>query len=90
MFDTLTLVAAEDAKDKSPGCGNPDIDISGLALPVPTLRDDKEALRKRFGAAPDQGMVRYAHEGKNAESTITEQSLVYRLREGRIGGVAFS
>lgn len=86
----VTFISTEEVSSDADKCDTPTVALAPLLLPVPTLKDGTEALEKRFGAAPQQGMVRYAHEQQGEQNTMVMQSLVYRLKDGRIDGIAFT
>ncbi|MDK1493760.1 hypothetical protein QN219_27600 [Sinorhizobium sp. 7-81] len=88
---TLTMVSTEETEERRDDCDKGQFDVSSWRLPVPTLGDSPHDLRQRFGNAPDEGIVRHAHEnpGGNAGAGIS-QSPVYRLKGGQIDGLAFS
>lgn len=86
----VTFISTEEVSDNADRCDTPTVALAPLLLPVPTLKDGTEALEKRFGAAPKQGMVRYSHEQPGEQNTTVMQSLVYRLKDGRIDGIAFT
>lgn len=86
----VTFISTEEVSGDADKCDTPTVALAPLLLPVPTLKDGTEALEKRFGAAPQQGMVRYAHEQQGEQNTTVMQSLVYRLKDGRIDGIAFT
>ncbi|NRP73119.1 hypothetical protein ILFOPFJJ_04018 [Ensifer psoraleae] len=88
---TLTMVSVEDTAESRDDCDKGQFDVSSWRLPVPTLGGNPDSLRQRFGNAPDEGIVRYAHEnpGGNAGAGLS-QSLVYRQKGGQIDGLAFS
>lgn len=86
----VTFISTEEVSGDADKCDTPTVALAPLLLPVPTLKDGTEALEKRFGAAPQEGMVRYAHEQQGEQNTTVMQSLVYRLKDGRIDGIAFT
>ncbi|OCP16300.1 hypothetical protein [Ensifer sp. LC163] len=86
----VTFISTEEVSGDADTCDTPIVALAPLLLPVPTLKDGTEALEKRFGAGPKQGMVRYAHEQQGEQNTMVMQSLVYRLKDGHIDGIAFT
>ncbi len=86
----VTFISTEEVSDNTDRCDTPNVALAPLLLPVPTLKDGTDALEKRFGAAPKQGMVRYSHQQPGEQNTTVMQSLVYRLKDGRIDGIAFT
>ncbi|MGF6176391.1 hypothetical protein [Ensifer sp. 4252] len=86
----VTFISTEEVADEADKCDTPTVALAPLLLPVPTLKDGTDALEKRFGAAPKQGMVRYAHQQQGEQNTMVMQSLVYRLKGGQIDGIAFT
>ncbi|MBP1872823.1 hypothetical protein J2Z19_002535 [Ensifer adhaerens] len=86
----VTFISTEEVAGDTDKCDTPTVELAPLLLPVPTLKDGTEALEKRFGAAPQQGMARYAHEHQGEQNTTVMQSLVYRLKDGHIDGIAFT
>ncbi|MEL4374602.1 hypothetical protein [Brucella cytisi] len=88
--DFVNFVSTEVAKDHTPGCEVPRVDLTGLSLPVPTLKDRPDALKKRFGVGVKQGLIRYSNEQTAQTGVETVQSLVYRVQDGEIDAVAFS
>ncbi|MBJ6134502.1 hypothetical protein JAU75_16795 [Ochrobactrum sp. Q0168] len=85
----LNLISAEIITDKSAKCAQPRIDLTNLKLPIPALKDNKQALEERLGKVSAKQFARYSNEHKVSGATV-EQSLVYRLDGERITGVAFS
>lgn len=88
--EIVNFVSTELATDHIPECDAPRQDITKIVLPVPTLKDDVEALKERFGTEPKEGFVRYANEQKQENGQVRVQSLVYRVHDGKIDGIAFS
>lgn len=86
----VNFVSTELVDDHVDGCEAPNMDLTAIVLPVPTLKDDRETLEKRFGTVPEDGMVRYSNERTDDKNQTTVQSLVYRLLDGRIDAIAFS
>lgn len=86
----VTFISTEEVSDETEKCDTPTVALAPLLLPVPTLKDSTEALEKRFGAAPKEGMVRYAHQQQGEQNMMILQSLVYRLKDGHIDGIAFT
>ncbi len=89
-LDVVNLISTELINDHTSGCDTPKFDLTSIVLPIPTLKDNTQALRKRFGTVPKGGLVRYANEQKQQNGQITVQSLVYRVQDGKIDGIAFS
>ncbi|MBB4186304.1 hypothetical protein [Sinorhizobium terangae] len=85
----VNMIAVEEVAEDQPDCDKGQFDLADWTIPVPTLGDDKASLHQRFGNAPESGLVRYAHEGASADAQIS-QSLVYRLKDGKIDAVAFT
>ncbi|MBP1886749.1 hypothetical protein [Sinorhizobium mexicanum] len=85
----VNMIAIEETSEDQPDCDKGQFDVQDWTIPVPTLGDDKASLQQRFGNAPESGLVRYAHEGAGADAQIS-QSLVYRLKDGKIDAVAFT
>lgn len=86
----VTFISTEEVSGAADKCDTPTVALAPLLLPVPTLKDGTDALEKRFGAAPKQGMVRYSHQQPGEQNTTVMQSLVYRLKDGLIDGIAFT
>lgn len=86
----VTFISTEEVSSDADTCDTPTVALAPLLLPVPTLKDGTADLEKRFGAAPKQGMVRYAHQQPGEQNTTVMQSLVYRLKDGQIDGIAFT
>ncbi len=86
----VNFVSTELVDDHVDGCEAPNMDLTAIVLPVPTLKDDRETLEKRFGTVPEDGMVRYSNERTDDKNQTTVQSLVYRLLDGKIDAIAFS
>ncbi|MCA1441663.1 hypothetical protein I6F07_15830 [Ensifer sp. IC4062] len=85
----VNMIAVEETSEDQLDCDKGQFDPASWTIPVPTLGDDKASLQQRFGNAPESGLVRYAHEGPGAEAQLS-QSLVYRLKDGKIDAVAFT
>ena len=83
----LNLISAEIITDKSAKCAQPRIDLTNLKLPIPALKDNKQALEERLGKVSAKQFARYSNEHKVSGATV-EQSLVYRLAGEPITGVA--
>ncbi|WP_169717364.1 hypothetical protein [Brucella thiophenivorans] len=86
----VNFVSTELVDDHIKGCDAPNIDLAAIVLPVPALKDDSQMLGERFGAVPENGMVRYSNERRNENDETIVQSLVYRLQGGKINAIAFS
>lgn len=86
----VTFISTEEVSGNTDKCDTPTVALAPLLLPVPTLKDGAADLEQRFGAAPIQEMVRYAHEQQGEQNTTVLQSLVYRLKDGKIDGIAFT
>ncbi|MFB8344887.1 hypothetical protein ACWGNA_26590 [Brucella cytisi] len=88
--DLVNFVSTEVVEDHIQGCDVPRVDLTELSLPVPTLKDRPDALKKRFGVGIKQGLIRYSNEQTAKTGEVIVQSLVYRVRGGEIDAVAFS
>lgn len=86
----VTFISTEEVYSDADTCDTPTVALAPLLLPVPTLKDGTADLEKRFGAAPKQGMVRYSHQQPGEQNTTVMQSLVYRLKDSQIDGIAFT
>lgn len=86
----VNFVSTELVNDHIAGCDAPKVDLTAIVLPVPTLKDDWQVLEKRFGPVSKEGLVRYSNNRANQNGKTTVQSLVYRLRNGKIDAIAFS
>ncbi|OOG70338.1 hypothetical protein BLJAPNOD_04562 [Ensifer sp. M14] len=86
----VTFISTEEVSGDADKCDTPTVALAPLLLPVPTLKDSAADLEKRFGAAPMQEMVRYAHQQQGEQNMMVLQSLVYRLKNGHIDGIAFT
>ncbi|MCA1406426.1 hypothetical protein I6F26_18555 [Ensifer sp. IC3342] len=85
----VNMIAVEETSEDQLDCDKGQFDVENWTIPVPTLGEDRASLQQRFGNAPESGLVRYAHEGAGADAQLT-QSLVYRLKDGKIDAVAFT
>lgn len=87
----LTMVSAEESDAARSGCSQGPETLTNWMLPVPGLKDDEQKLKLVFGVSQTDGIIRYTNEtGPDSKGFTTLQALVYRLKGGKIDGVAFS
>ncbi|WP_149761529.1 hypothetical protein [Neomesorhizobium albiziae] len=87
----LTTIAGDEGDAAQSGCEVGPETLSHWTLPVPSLDGGEKDLVATFGAATSDGIIRYTHNVQpDADGKGKLQSLVYRLKDGQIDGVALS
>lgn len=87
----LTMVAGEETEQPIPGCSKGPASLFSWAVPVPGLGGNPQDLEIAFGASVPNGIIHYANERRlDGGSGLIIQELTYRLKDGKIDGVALS
>jgi hypothetical protein len=85
----VTTLAGDQSDEAMSGCKAGPKELANLKLRIPALNKTNKDLEAAFGAAVSNGIIRYAHAGPpEQDGKVKLQSLVYRLKDGQITGVA--